>query len=65
MWCVVVCDLENLKNQEAMIRVGSQRHNKNIKRQCLVDASCDLSYDIVHFDLLPSTWMHYALKKSW
>jgi hypothetical protein len=28
LWCVVVCDLENLKNEEAMIRVGSQRHKK-------------------------------------
>jgi hypothetical protein len=27
LWCVVVCDLENLKN-EAMTRVGSQRHTK-------------------------------------
>jgi len=27
LWCVVVCDLENLKN-EAMTRVGSQRHSK-------------------------------------
>ena len=27
-WCVVVCDLENLKNEEAMTRVGSQRHSK-------------------------------------
>jgi hypothetical protein len=27
LWCVVVCDLENLKN-EAMTRVGSQRHRK-------------------------------------
>jgi hypothetical protein len=23
-----VCDLENLKNEEAMTRVGSQRHSK-------------------------------------
>jgi len=29
LWCVVVCDLENLKNEEAMTRVGSQRHRKN------------------------------------
>ena len=29
LWCVVVCDLENLKNDEAMTRVGSQRHKKN------------------------------------
>ena len=28
LWCVVVCDLENLKNEEAMTRVGSQRHRK-------------------------------------
>jgi len=27
LWSVVVCDLENLKN-EAMTRVGSQRHSK-------------------------------------
>ena len=25
---VVVCDLENLKNEEAMTRVGLQRHKK-------------------------------------
>jgi len=31
LWCVVVCDLENLKNEEAMTRVGSQRHKKNIQ----------------------------------
>jgi len=31
LWCVVVCDLENLKNEEAMTRVGSQRHSKKIK----------------------------------
>jgi len=27
LWYVVVCDLENLKNEEAMTRVGSQRHS--------------------------------------
>jgi hypothetical protein len=26
LWCVVVCELENLKNEEAMTRIGSQRH---------------------------------------
>jgi len=30
LWCVVVCDLENPKNEEAMTRVGSQRHRKKI-----------------------------------
>ena len=28
LWCVVVYDLENLKNEEAMTRIGSQRHSK-------------------------------------
>jgi hypothetical protein len=27
LWCVVVCDLENLKDEEAMTRVRSQRHS--------------------------------------
>ena len=34
LWCVVVCDLENFKNEEAMTRVGSQRHSKK-KRKIL------------------------------
>ena len=29
LWCVVVCDLENFVN-EAMARVGPQRHKKKI-----------------------------------
>jgi len=29
LWCVVVCDLENLKNEEAMTRVGSERQGGN------------------------------------
>jgi len=34
LWYVVVCDLENLKNEEAMTRVGSQRHKrKSCKEQ--------------------------------
>jgi hypothetical protein len=37
LWCVVVCDLENLKNEEAMTRVGSQRHRKkSVKPVCLL-----------------------------
>ena len=28
LWCVVVCDLENLKDEEPMTRVGSQHHSK-------------------------------------
>ena len=30
LWCVVVCDLENLRNEEAMTRVVSQRHKKKL-----------------------------------
>jgi len=32
LWCVIVCDLENLKNEEAMTCVGSQRHSKKKKK---------------------------------
>ena len=33
LWCIVVCDLENLKNEEAMTTdVGSQRHSKKKKK---------------------------------
>jgi hypothetical protein len=28
LWCVVLCDLENIKNEEAMTRAGLQRHKK-------------------------------------
>ena len=28
LWCIVVCGLENLKNEETMARVGSQSHSK-------------------------------------
>jgi hypothetical protein len=34
LWCVVVCDLENITNEEAMTCVGSQRHSKEMF--CLV-----------------------------
>jgi hypothetical protein len=30
LWCVVVCDLENLRNEEAMKRVGLQCHKKKV-----------------------------------
>jgi len=31
LWCVVVCDLKNLKNEEVMTRVEAQRHRERIK----------------------------------
>ena len=46
LWCVVVCDPENLKDEEAMTRVGSQRHNKKKLQVCILlvistDSYCD------------------------
>ena len=34
LWCVVACDLENLENEEAVTRVGSQRHLKEKSSVC-------------------------------
>jgi len=28
LWCVVMCDLETLKTEEAMVHVGLQRHRE-------------------------------------
>jgi len=36
LWCVVVCDLEKLKNEEVMTRVGSQRHSKKKVYICIL-----------------------------
>ena len=40
--CVVVCDLENRKNEEAMTHVGSQRHSKK-KIIMGLDSSVDIA----------------------
>jgi len=37
LWCFVVCDLENLKNEEAMTRVGLQRDSKKMQRHAVPD----------------------------
>jgi len=37
MWCVVVCDLENLVNENSMTRVGLQRQRKK-NELCVVGA---------------------------
>ena len=34
LWCVLVCNLEKLKNEEAMTRVGPQRHSKKKTTEC-------------------------------
>ena len=46
LYCDVVCGLENLKNEEAMTRVGSQRHSK-IKTYVLYEAENKLKQLIV------------------
>jgi hypothetical protein len=38
--CVVVCDLENLKNEKAMTRVGSQRNKKKITDEYQLNFAC-------------------------
>ena len=42
LWFVVVCNLENLKNEEAMTRVGSQRQ-KNIIIIIIIIIICTLN----------------------
>jgi len=43
LWCVVVCDLENLKKEEATTRVGSQCHSK---KKCSISNSSSSSSSI-------------------
>jgi len=40
LWCVVMCDLENLKNEEAMTRGGSQRQSKYIYIYIYIYINC-------------------------
>jgi len=58
LWCVVVCDLEkkNLKNEEAMTRVGSQRHQKKKKFPSV--------YGQTH-DAIPSDLVVFIAKCVW
>ena len=45
LWCVVVCDLENLKNEEAMIALGrSATAKKNLTVGVL--KICYFNYDV-------------------
>ena len=47
LWCVVVCDPENLVNEEAMTRIGSQRH----KKMCLMRGRDNIT-EVTNFFLL-------------
>jgi len=42
--CVIVCDLENLKNVEAVTRIGSQLHKK--KKLCV--CVCVYTYTYIY-----------------
>jgi hypothetical protein len=57
-WCVVVCDLENLKNEEDMTRAGSQRHSKKLNSHSMKWLCCFVS---VGFALLFSAFFYLAL----
>jgi len=47
LWCVVVCDLRNLKNEVAMTRFGSQRHRKDILKY--VEICLNSTTDVTDF----------------
>jgi hypothetical protein len=42
LWCVVVCDLENLVNEEAMIPVGMQHHKKKFSGNSCCFTTCQV-----------------------
>jgi len=52
--CVVVCDLDNLKNEEAMTRVGWQRHSKK-KKNIDVNYSAFVSIILTFYSTALST----------
>ena len=49
LWCVALCDLENLKNEKAMTRVGSQRHSKNKNKRDIYSSVFGLQIIFQHF----------------
>jgi hypothetical protein len=53
LWCVAVCDLENVKNEEVMTRGGSQRHSKKKKRKIWDPIYCTLSMYLDYVLLWP------------
>jgi hypothetical protein len=48
LWCVVVSDLENLVNEEAMTRAGSQRHRKQKLKYLCIFTSLPKSIAIIY-----------------
>jgi hypothetical protein len=47
--CVVLCGVGNLKNEEAMTRVGSQRHSK--KKIYFIILFGDASQKLIYFEI--------------
>ena len=56
LWCVVVCDLENLKNEEAMTHVGSQRHSQKNTKSLVVQHSVEPPIT-TSFPLVPNIFL--------
>ena len=53
LWCIIVCDLENFKNDEATTRIGSQRHReKKIETHGTICPLCVIPY--IQMDVYPS-----------
>jgi len=49
LWCITVCDLENLKNEEAMTSVGSQCHRKKINGTTILKRMSEIGYKDVQW----------------
>jgi len=69
LWCVVVCDLENLVNEEAMTRVGSQGHRIYIYIYIYIYIGFKTFFYVVrHLDSIASylpTDLHLGFFLSW
>jgi len=56
LWCVVLCGLENLMNEEAMTHVGSQHHTK--KKQV---PNSDPMFHLIFLGVVKSTRASFAI----
>jgi len=61
LWCFVVFVLENFKNEEAMTRVGSQRHSK--KKIVFLRISTSLHTDITRL-IVNQVLFYYPINKT-
>jgi len=61
--CVVVCDLENLRNEDAMTRVGSQRHIKKKMTESFLEPKIQERY-IILLEPFRTNYRHSGYKDS-